>query len=78
LYFTNEHLTESYYDRHLTLVEVLERDVNVEAGALREAEDRRLARRLQAARSKPSNPRMAGFRRAIALWGRTSTPFFRA
>jgi hypothetical protein len=48
---------------------------------LREAEDRRLARQLRAAHSKRS-PRseqwMAGFRRAVALWGRTSTPFFRA
>ena len=51
---------------------------------LREAEDRRRARRLRAAHSKRS-PRsdqrmagMAGFRRAIGLWGRTSTPFFRA
>jgi hypothetical protein len=65
--FTNAHMTESYRDRHLALV--------------REAEDRRLARRLRAARSKRS-PRsyrpMAGFRRVIALWGRTSTPFFKA
>jgi hypothetical protein len=34
---------------------------------LREAEDRRLALRLR-----------AGFRRAIASWGRTGIPFFRA
>ena len=48
---------------------------------LREAEERRLARRLRRAHSKGrprSDRRMAGFRRAIALWGRTSTPFFRA
>jgi hypothetical protein len=48
---------------------------------LREAEDRRLARRLRTARSKGrprSDRRVAGFRRAIALWGRTSTPFFSA
>jgi hypothetical protein len=67
LRFTNEHMTESYYYRHLALV--------------REAEDRRLARRLRAARSKrsPQNDRrITGFRRVIALWGRTNTPFFRA
>ena len=55
---------------------------------LREAEERRLARRLRRARSKGrskgrsgrpwSERRAAGFRRAIALWGRTGTPFFRA
>jgi hypothetical protein len=47
----------------------------------REAEDRRRARRLRAAHSKRSprsDQRMAGFRRAVALWGRISTPFFRA
>jgi hypothetical protein len=67
LHFTNEHMTESYYDRHLALV--------------REAEDRRLARPLRAARSKRnprSDRRITGFRRAIALWGRTSIPFFKA
>ncbi len=67
MHFTSEHITQSYHDRHLALV--------------REAEDRRLARRLRAARSKRSpwsNRWMAGFRRVIALWGRTSTPFFRA
>ncbi len=48
---------------------------------LREAEEQRLARRLRTARSKGrprSDWRMAGFRRAIALWGRTGIPFFRA
>jgi hypothetical protein len=48
---------------------------------LREAEEQRLARRLRTARSKGrprSDRRMAGFRRAIALWGRTGIPFFRA
>ncbi len=48
---------------------------------LREAEERRLARQLRAARSKGhprSERRMARFRRAIALWGRTSNPFFEA
>jgi hypothetical protein len=48
---------------------------------LREAEERRIARRLRAARSKGhprSERRMAGLLRAIDLWGRTSTPFFRA
>ncbi len=67
MHFTNEHMTESYYDRHLALV--------------REAEDRRLARPLRAARSKRSprsDRRITGFRRAIALWGRTSIPFFKA
>ena len=47
----------------------------------REAEDRRLARRLRAAlskRSPRSYQRMAGFRRAVALWRGTSIPFFRA
>ncbi len=67
MYFTNEHMTESYYDRHLALVH--------------EAEDRRLARPLRAARSERSprsDRRITGFRWAIALWGRTSTPFFKA
>jgi hypothetical protein len=49
---------------------------------LHEAEDQRLARRLRAARSKErprSERRMVGsFGRAIALWGQTSIPFFRA
>jgi hypothetical protein len=48
---------------------------------LREAEQRRIARGLRAARSKGhprSEPRLAAFRRAIALWGRISTPFFSA
>jgi hypothetical protein len=48
---------------------------------LREAEDRRLARRLRTARSKRSprsERRAAGFRQAIALWGRTGIPFFKA
>jgi urease accessory protein UreF len=50
---------------------------------LREAEDRRLARRLRAARPQRSSRTKsrrpgAGFRRAIASWGRTSIPFFRA
>jgi hypothetical protein len=48
---------------------------------LREAEERRLARRLRTARSKGrprSERRAAGFRQAIALWGRTGIPFFRA
>ena len=46
---------------------------------LREGEERRLARRLQRARSKGrprSERRVAGFRRAIALWGRTNVPFY--
>ena len=48
---------------------------------LREAEDRRPARRLRAAHSKRSprsDQRMAVFRRAVALWRGTSIPFFRA
>jgi hypothetical protein len=48
---------------------------------LREAEERRLARRLRAARSKGrprSERRVAGLGRTIALWGRTGIPFFRA
>ncbi len=59
--------TEMFREHHLAL--------------LREAEDRRIARRLRTARSKGhprSDGRMAGFRRAIALWGRTGIPFFRA
>jgi hypothetical protein len=50
-------------------------------GLLREAEDRRLARRLRKARSKEhsrAERQMAGFRRVFASWGRTSVPFFRA
>ncbi len=57
--------TEMFRERQLTL--------------LREAEDRRLARRLREARSSGhprGERRMAGFRRALALWGRTSIPFF--
>ena len=48
---------------------------------LREGEERRLARRLRTAHSKGrprSERRAAGFRQAIALWGRTGIPFFRA
>jgi hypothetical protein len=50
---------------------------------LTEAEERRLARQLRAADRSKGHPRsderhMAGLLRAIALWGRTSTPFFRA
>ena len=53
------------------------------AALLREAEERRLARRLRA-RSPQRSPRTesrrpgAGFRRAVASWGETSIPFFRA
>jgi hypothetical protein len=57
--------TEMFRERQLAVV--------------REAEKRRLARRLREARTKghPRNERrMAGFRRATALWGRTSIPFF--
>ena len=49
---------------------------------LREVEERRLARRRRRASASKQDPRrvgwMAGFRRTIALWGRTSAPFFRA
>jgi hypothetical protein len=50
---------------------------------LREAENRRLARRLRVTRpqrsSRTGRGRLgAGFQRAIASWGRTSIPFFRA
>ena len=51
------------------------------AGLLREAEERRLARRL---RSPQGSPRTeggrlgAGLLRAVASWGVTSIPFFRA
>ena len=61
--------TELFRERHLAL--------------LREAEERRLARRLRAARSKEEeHPRSArrkafDFERAIALWGRANIPFFR-
>ena len=67
MYQTN--LTEMFRERQLTL--------------LHEAENRRLARRLRAARPQRSSRTEggrpgAGFRRAIASWGRTSIPFFRA
>jgi hypothetical protein len=50
---------------------------------MREAEDRRLARRVRVTRPQRSSrigrrQLGAGFRRAIASWGRTSIPFFRA
>ena len=63
MYQTNP--TEMFRERQLAL--------------LRDAENRHLARRLRKARSEEhsrSERRMAGFRRAIALWGRTSIPFF--
>jgi hypothetical protein len=66
LYFTNENPTGLYYERQ---------------ELLREARKVHLARQLRAVRSKgsPRNKRrMAGFGRAIALWGRTSVPFFKA
>jgi hypothetical protein len=49
-------------------------------GLLREAQERRLARGTRAAPRSPRSEgrRMAAFRRAIVLWGRASTPFFRA
>ena len=52
---------------------------------LQEAENERLARGLREDRpprhwaSRPRSGRnLAGLRRAMGLWGRTSTPFFRA
>jgi hypothetical protein len=56
--------TEMFRDRQLVL--------------LREVENRRLARQLrEGSKGHPrSEGRMAGFRRAVALWGRTSIPFF--
>ena len=63
MYQTNP--TEMFGERHLAL--------------LREAADRRLARRLRAARTKGrprSDRRRTGFWRSIALWGRISIPFF--
>lgn len=50
---------------------------------LSEAENRRLARQLRVTRLQRSSRTGrgwpgTGFRRAIALWGRTSIPFFRA
>ena len=53
------------------------------AGLLREAEERRLARRLRDGSLRRS-PRTesgrlgTGFRQAVASWGVTSIPFFRA
>ncbi len=49
-----------------------------QAALLREAEERRLARRLRARRSPRTQSLVAGFRRAVASWGETSIPFFRA
>jgi hypothetical protein len=67
MYQTN--LTETFRERQRAL--------------LREAEDRRLARQLRGTRPQRSSRTEdrrpeAGFRRAIASWGRTSIPFFRA
>jgi hypothetical protein len=67
LYFTNENHTQLYsYERQ---------------ELLREARDAHLAPQLRAVRSKGSprsERRVASLGRAIALWGRTSVPFFRA
>jgi urease accessory protein UreF len=67
MYQTNP--TEMFRERRLAL--------------LREVEDRRRARRLRATRPQRSSlteSRRLGarFRRAIASWGQTSIPFFRA
>ena len=61
--------TEVWRERHLAL--------------LREADERRLARRLRRPRSRRhsqtgSQPRTAAVGRVIASWGRTNVPFFRA
>ena len=62
MYQTNP--TEIFRERQLTL--------------LREAENRRLIRQLrEGSKGHPrSMLRMAGFRRAVAMWGRTSIAFF--
>ena len=67
MYQTNP--TEILRERHATL--------------LREAEERRLARRLRARSPRRSPLTESGrlglwFRRAVASWGVTSIPFFRA
>ena len=52
-----------------------------QAGLLREAEERRLARRLRSPQGSPwtEGGRLgAGLLRAVASWGVTSIPFFRA
>jgi hypothetical protein len=61
--------TEMLYERHAAL--------------LRDAEERRLARRLRAGSPRRSplteSGRLgAGFLRTVASWGGTSIPFFRA
>jgi hypothetical protein len=64
IYQTNP--TEMFRERQLLL--------------LSEAENRHLTRQLRKAHSeghpRSEERRMAGIRRAIALWGRTSIPFF--
>ena len=67
MYQTNP--TEVWREHHLAL--------------LREADERRLARRLRRPRSRRSSqtgsqPRTAALGRVIASWGRTNVPFFRA
>ncbi len=49
-----------------------------QAALLREVENRRLARQSrEGSRGHTrSEPRMAGFKRAVAMWGQTSIPFF--
>jgi hypothetical protein len=69
LYYAHQKPTELHYQRHELL--------------LREARDARAARKARpalrrAAPEKGNDYRMAGLRRATALWGRTSVPFFRA
>ena len=52
-----------------------------QAALLRDADERRLARRLRASgprRSPRTESLGAGFRWAVASWGGTSIPFFRA
>jgi hypothetical protein len=67
MYQTNP--TEVWRERHLAL--------------LREADERRLVRRLRRPRLRRSSqtgsqPRTAALGRVIASWGRTNVPFFRA
>jgi hypothetical protein len=71
LYYGNQNPAELYRERHELL--------------MREAKNARHARRLRAARRKGAPEtgsgwwRMAGFlRRSLALWERTSVPFFMA
>jgi hypothetical protein len=65
----HNHPTELYYRRHELLLQ--------EAGDARVPREVRASRQ-KAAPKKGSDRHVAGLQRAIALWGRTSVPFFRA